>query len=95
MGVDFETEMTYAQAFYDVVSSSQKQLFIACMCVAAFVVCHTICFGAFTQRLPDLFRYMTLSNNASSIGGGPGQKVYDAIIAASERGVDVRIAKVR
>lgn len=38
--------------------------------------------------------YMTLSNKNESIGGGPGQAAFDAIVAAHKRGVRVRIAKV-
>ena len=38
---------------------------------------------------------MTFSNNNLTIGGKPGQMMYDAIVAAAERGVRVRIAKVR
>ena len=38
--------------------------------------------------------YMTLDEGSSIDGGGDGQSVYNAIVAAAKRGVKVRIAKV-
>lgn len=38
---------------------------------------------------------MTFSNDNTTIGGEPGQMMYDAIVSAAKRGVTVRIAKVR